>query len=65
MLGPPKDVKGECNARLFLGDDYGDNECTCRCMLKPGHTGPHEERFERGPSEKKNEVKIIWTVDEK
>jgi hypothetical protein len=25
MFGPPKDVPGECNARLSIGDDYGDN----------------------------------------
>src|SRR5256885_305335 len=27
------DVPGECNARLFLADDYGDNVCTLRCQL--------------------------------
>ena len=26
MWDGPKDVEGECNARLFLGDDFGDNQ---------------------------------------
>jgi hypothetical protein len=41
--GPPEDVDGECNARLFIGDDYGDNECTIRCQLQPNHGGKHRE----------------------
>lgn len=45
MYGPPKDVEGECNARLEIGDDYGDNSCTMRCSLKPGHEGLHKEEF--------------------
>ncbi len=47
MHGPPEDVVGECNARLFLSDDYGDNHCTIRCGLPDGHEGSHKEEFER------------------
>jgi hypothetical protein len=61
MLGPPKDVDGECNARLFLSDDYGDNDCTIRCRLSPNHDGPHEENFKRGGEP----VKITWVFDER
>ena len=61
MPGPPKDVEGECNARLFLADDYGDNPCTFRCQLSSNHVGPHEETFERG----EKPVKITWEVDER
>lgn len=45
MFGPPKNVRGECNARLEIGDDYGDSSVTMRCTLKPGHDGPHREEF--------------------
>jgi hypothetical protein len=46
MFGPQPDVPGECNARLYIGDDYGDNYATIRCQLKPGHGGPHGEEYE-------------------
>jgi hypothetical protein len=61
MFGPPKDVKNECNARLFIGDDFGDNRCTMRCARSPGHEGPHKETFERshGP------VSVTWHGDER
>lgn len=36
MFGPPEDKPGECNARLFIGDDFGDNTTTMRCGLAPG-----------------------------
>ena len=45
LFGPPKDVPGECNARLSIGDDYGDNAATMRCSLSPGHDGLHQEKF--------------------
>jgi hypothetical protein len=61
MFGEPKDVDGECNARLFLADNYGDNHCTIRCQLSPNHEGPHEENFkQRGKP-----AKITWEVDER
>ena len=59
MFGPPKDVEGECNARLYLSDDYGDALCTIRCKLKPGHEGKHSEFFER-----RGLVTIEWDHDE-
>jgi hypothetical protein len=58
--GPPEDVEGECNARLLIGDDYGDNVCTLRCRLAPGHEGPHKEEFKsRGP------VIVTWVCDDR
>jgi hypothetical protein len=60
MFGPPEDVKGECNARLYLGDDYGDNVCTVRCPLPENHKLPHQEEFKRGGMP----VLITWHVDE-
>jgi len=61
MWGPPKDVEGECNAHMYLGDDYGDNRCTMRCNLPEGHDGPHQETFMRY----EQPVVILWHVDEK
>lgn len=43
----PKDVEGECNARLYIGDDNGDGTATMRCQLAPEHEPPHQETFER------------------
>jgi len=59
--GPPEDVKGECNAHLYISDDYGDNNATIRCQLPEGHDGPHKEEFERGGKP----VTIQWEVDER
>ena len=59
MLGPPQDVDGECNARLYLADDWGNNSCTIRCHLPSGHTGRHQEEFERDGM-----VTIQWEKDE-
>ena len=59
MFGPPKDVIGECNAHLYIGDDYGDNGATMRCQLPQGHKGAHKEIFED------RDVQVIWTVDER
>lgn len=47
MYGAPKDVEGKCNARLELGDDYGDNSCTFLCELNPDHQGRHKESCSR------------------
>lgn len=62
-LGPNAvhDVDGQCNARLYLADDYGDNLVTLRCQLKPAHSGEHIERFERDGSP----VEIRWVKDER
>lgn len=61
MYGEPDDAEGECNARLFIGDNYGDNTATMRCQLVPGHEGVHKEEFER----KGGKVTITWVADER
>ncbi len=60
MSGPPKDVEGECNARLRIGDDWGDNHATMRCQLEPGHDGWHREVY----ANVGQQVRIEWAVDE-
>ena len=55
--GPPKDVDGECNATLCIGDDYGDNCATMRCQLKPGHDGLHKET--------NNRFTVTWLSDDR
>lgn len=60
MYGPPKDKPNECNARMFLGDDWGDNRCTIRCSLARGHEGRHVEAFK---SEQHGRVRISWAMD--
>jgi hypothetical protein len=61
MYGEPTDAESECNARLFIGDNYGDGRATMRCQLPPDHAGPHREEFSRdgGP------VTITWVADER
>jgi hypothetical protein len=61
MYGEPTDVDGECNARLFIADNYGDNSATIRCKLAPDHEGLHQKQFDRagGP------VTITWAADER
>lgn len=61
MFGPPEDVESECNAHLYLGDDWGDNSCTIRCELPAGHEGLHQEIFERDNSP----VTITWKYCER
>ena len=61
MFGPPKDVEGECNARLEIGDDYGDNCATMRCKLEPGHPGPHQETFQNNHGK----VVVTWYGDDR
>jgi hypothetical protein len=61
MNGPPEDVAGECNARLEVGDDYGDNVSTFRCSLEPGHEGPHKEEFDHYSAD--NPVCVTWMKD--
>lgn len=61
MFGPPEDVPGQCNAHLYISDDYGDNEATMRCGLEPGHEGPHKEVFSRSGQP----VVVTWVIDEK
>ena len=61
MFGEPSEIDGECNAMLFIGDNYGDNHASMRCQLAPNHEGLHQEQFARegGP------VTITWTADER
>ena len=58
-FGEPDDVSGECNADLYLADDFGDNHVTIRCQLPKGHDGCHEERCREGT------VTIQWDEDER
>lgn len=62
--GEPEDVEGECNARIYIGDNFGDNHTTMRCQLSPGHEGLHKEMFHRGPG-KKCPVTVTWEHDER
>lgn len=61
MLGEPSDEESECNARLFIADNYGDGTATIRCQLAPGHEGLHQEQFERNG----HMVTITWAIDER
>lgn len=61
MLGEPNDVETECNARLFIADNYGDGTATIRCQLPLNHDGLHKEEFER----RGHAVTITWVVDER
>lgn len=54
--GEPKDVPGRCNARLYLGDNFGDNHATCLCALTENHEGRHEEHSNPGG----HNVVITW-----
>jgi hypothetical protein len=61
MFGEPKDAANECNARLFIADNYGDGSATIRCQLAPNHEGLHKEEFER----EGGLVTITWVADER
>ena len=50
-----------CNAELHIADDYGDNHATMKCQLEGGHSGPHEERFNR----RETPVILTWECDER
>ena len=64
MYGEPEDREGECNARLFIADNHGDNHATMRCQLKPDHTGPHQEVYNAGSEAFKNTVLVSWECDQ-
>ena len=57
--GEPEDVEGECNAHLYIGDNFGDNHATMRCQLPKGHEGLHREEFGSD-----NKVVVTWEKDE-
>jgi len=60
--GEPEDVSGECNARLEIGDNFGDNHATMRCQRDPGHPGNHRETYK---SSSAGQVTIEWEKGEK
>jgi Fe-S-cluster containining protein len=59
--GKPADVDGECNAHLYIADDYGDNSATMRCQRPVGHEGPHKEIYGAGDQK----VEVTWSTDER
>jgi len=61
MFGPQGDVAGECNAHLYIGDDFGDNHATMRCQLPKGHIGVHRETFTRSEA---GTIIVTWENDE-
>lgn len=65
MFGEPPDIEHECNARVFIADNYGDNRSTMRCQLAPNHDGPHKEQFECERDDGNNIVVVTWTKDER
>ena len=60
-MGPPEDVEGECNAHLYIADDYGDNSATMRCAGPPDHDGFHRETFDHYGKV----VIVTWEEDER
>jgi hypothetical protein len=64
MFGEPKDTVGNCNARMWIADNYGDGSATMRCQLPLGHVGLHTEKFLRG-DEGEHEVTVTWPHDER
>lgn len=59
--GEPIDVLGECNAHLYIGDNFGDNHATMRCKLPKGHEGEHKEEYLSGGEP----VVVIWLENER
>ncbi len=60
-MGEPDDVDGQCNARLYISDNWGDNHATMRCGLAAGHDGLHKKEY--GPTSQT--VTISWLRDER
>lgn len=61
MHGEPEDKPGECNGRLIIADNHGDNHATMRCQLEPGHEGLHQEAYKSGGGR----VVVTWEKDER
>ena len=59
-MGEPKDQPDQCNARLYIGDNFGDNHATMRCQRAPGHPGLHREEY----GSEGQEVAVEWKNDE-
>jgi hypothetical protein len=62
LTGEPLDVDGECNARLYIGDNYEDNHVTMRCSLQPKHEGLHAVKIIRDGQDEP--ITISWSNDE-
>lgn len=65
-MDEPEDVEGECNAHLYIGDNYGDNRATIRCGFPEGHNGEHREVFHR--RDRNGEIRqciVTWEHDER
>jgi hypothetical protein len=60
-FGEPRDIGGQCNAKLYIADNYCDNHATMRCQLVVGHDGEHKETYDVGDQN----VCVTWTVDER
>lgn len=59
--GEPAHVECECNARLYVADNYGDNHVTFRCELEPGHEGSHcQDILQNGGL-----ISVLWEIDER
>lgn len=58
--GEPEDVTGQCNARLFIADNFGDNHATMRCQLEPTHDGLHREQYD---AQRGGPVVVTWEKD--
>lgn len=60
-MGEPDDIEGECNAHLYIADNYGDSHGTMRCGLKPGHEGMHDETYRH----RDGRVTVKWDGDDR
>lgn len=60
-FGEPKPVEGKCNARLYIGDNYGDNHTTMMCQLEPLHDGDHQESYQSSGS---GRVTTTWELED-
>lgn len=56
-----------CNSRLFFADDFGDNPCTMKCQLRPGHKGKHKEVTKRKDLDGNSigSAIVTWLADER
>jgi hypothetical protein len=64
-FGEPKDVEGECNAHLYIGDNFGDSHATMRCQLPKGHLDFHREEYGQGNVFYKSGVGVLWLEDQR
>jgi len=61
----PEDVPGECNARLYIGDDHGDNRATMRCTLPEGHESRHQESWAEDEKLGAHHCTVTWLGDDR